>query len=298
MSRRAEVEAVNCKTCRIEVEEAETSEPLSARTRAHTETCSACRDFLIERRSLRQLLGSLEIVAAPPDFDFRLRARLNATAGQENSRRIWWPGLAPGRSAIALAASLALVIGAWGIFNQINLNRPEATPSTEAVVNMAANESQPKGIIPASSIPQVDPIAEERAAHHDGDPQSGLTGATKRRPNVDPFRGRKLNGERTDTASDANDSDSEIRSIDFGGLNPSPQLYPTGIYNPAVDPNPSIIVPVRALAQPAKFSLLEAGRGDSLIFSLRNVTFGSEQLIERGEPSQDITPASEASDIW
>jgi hypothetical protein len=293
------MEAMNCKTCRIEVEEAEMSAPLSGHARAHAETCPACRAFLVERRSLRQLLGSLERVAAPPDFDFRLRARLSAAAGQENSRRIFWgPGFAPGRSAVALVASLALLIGAGVIFKQLNLNRTEETQSIEAVAQRGANGSQPERIVSTSPIPPVDSPAEERAAHHDDDAQSGLTTATKRRPEADGSHQRKPDNERTDTASGASDGDSEIRSIDFGGLNPSPQLYPTGISNPAVDPNPSIIVAVRALAQPAKFSLVEAGRGASLIFSLRSVTFGSEQLIERGEPSQDITAASEASDIW
>lgn len=290
------MEAMSCKACRIEIEEAAGGEPLSAQARAHAETCLPCRAFLVERQSLRRLLGSLEPVTAPPDFDFRLRARLSA-AGRENSRRIWRPGFAPGRSAVALAASLALVIGAFVIFKQINFNRTEAPPSTQAVAKMDANGSQPERIVSSSSTPPASSPDEGRAAHHDGHVQSGLTMAAKRRSVVDPLRGRKLNGPRTETASGANDSDSEIRSIDFGGLNPSPQLYPTGIYNPAVDPHPSIIVPIRALAQPAKFSLLEAGRGAPPIFSLRNVTFGSEQLIERSEPSQD-TSATEASDIW
>src|SRR5918998_725176 len=123
---------MNCQACRIEIEEAEGDEAVSARARAHAETCLSCRVFRIERQSLRRLVGSLETVAAPPDFDFRLRARLGA-AGQEDRRRLAaWPGFAPGMSAIALAASLALVIGAAIIFKQISFNRPDATGSNES----------------------------------------------------------------------------------------------------------------------------------------------------------------------
>lgn len=291
------MEAMNCQACRIEIEEAEEDEALSARARAHAETCLSCRAFRIERQSLRRLVGSLETVAAPPDFDFRLRARLGA-AGQEDRRRLAaWPGFAPGTSAMALAASLALVIGAAIIFKQINFNRPDTTTgSTEATATTHANGTEPERVVSTPPpIALANSPTEEGAAHHNDTVQSNSTAATKRRASVDVVRERKLNIERKATASVSDDNDPGIRSIDFGGLNPSPQVYPTGIYNPAVDPSPSIIVPLRALARPAKF-LFDEGRGASPIFSLRNVTFGSEKLIERSEPSG--VAAADASDIW
>jgi hypothetical protein len=241
-------------------------------------------------------VGSLETVAAPPDFDFRLRARLSA-AGQEDRRRLAaWPGFAPGMSVIALAASLALVIGAAIIFKQINFNRPEATGSTEATSTTHANGTEPGHVV--STPPPIvlaNSPTEETAAHHNDIAQSNSTAAARRRASVDVVRERKLNIERKATASVPDDNDTGISSIDFGGLNPSPQVYPTGIYNPAVDPSPSIIVPLRALARPAKF-LFDEGRGASPIFSLRNVTFGSEKLTEHSEPSG--AAAADASDIW
>jgi hypothetical protein len=290
------MEAMNCQACRIEIEEAEGDEALSARARAHAETCLSCRTFRIERQSLRRLVGSLETVAAPPDFDFRLRARLGA-AGQEDRRRLAaWPGFAPGTSAIALAASLALVIGAAIIFKQINFNRPETTGSTEATATTHADGTEPGRV--ASTPPPImlaNSPTEETAAHHKDTAQSNLTAAARRRASVDVVRERKLNIERKATASVPDDNDPGISSIDFGGLNPSPQVYPTGIYNPAVDPSPSIIVPLRALARPAKF-LFDEGRAASPVFSLRNVTFGSEKLIEHSKPSG--AAAADASDIW
>lgn len=291
------MEAMNCKACRVEIEEAERDESLSALALAHAETCLPCRAFRVERRSLRRLVGSLERVAAPPDFDFRLRARLNAAGSEDRSRFTAWPGFALGRSSLALAAALALVIGAWVIFKQINFNQTNPTGSNEAVATLPkTTPSEPVISAPESTTSANPSIVVDGAAHHNGDAQSSsLTEASGRRAIADGLRERRFNVERKASAPVASDNDSEIRSIDFGGLNPSPQLYPTGIYNPAVDPNPSIIVPVRTLAQPAKF-LFGEGRGSSPIFSLRNVTFGSEKLIERSE-----TPgatAAEATDIW
>lgn len=288
------MEAMNCKACRIEIEEAETNEPLSTHARAHVETCLPCRAFRAERESLRQLVGSLETVGAPPDFDFRLRARLNA-AGREDSRRLTaWLGFAPGMSALALAASLALVVGAAVIFRQVNFNRQAATRSTETVAAVTANESRTERV--DSSAPSIAPVAsavDGGATHHYDNATRNLLAANRRVRSADSLREPKLNVVSGTTASSG--TDTGISSVDFDVHNPSPQLTPPGIYNPAVDPNPSIIVPVRALAQPAKFSFDE-GRGAAGVFSLRNVTFGSEKLIEQGSPSLLIE--HDASDIW
>jgi hypothetical protein len=282
------MEAMNCKACRIEIEEAEANEPLSASARAHAETCLPCGAFRVERQALGQLIGSLETVTAPPDFDFRLRARLSA-AGREERRRFAWPRLAHGMSALALAASLALLIGAGVIFRQVGFNRQPATQPNGTVTNIV----KPVRVVvdPPTSPSAVTPI-EELATHHGDKAPLNLVSASRRGRGGELFREPKLNVAGNTSASAA--TDPGITSIDFDVHNPSPSVYPTGIYNPAVDPNPPIIVPVRALAQPAKF-LLDEGRGVAAhIFSLRNVTFGSEKLVEGNEP----TLVTDASDIW
>jgi len=65
-----------CRVTRREIDESELNQKLSNQTLSHLEVCSACRDFRAERASLRELVGSLEPVAAPGDFDVRLRARI------------------------------------------------------------------------------------------------------------------------------------------------------------------------------------------------------------------------------
>ena len=291
------MEAINCKACRIEIEEAEAvNQSLSARARAHAEACLPCRTFSEERQALRRLVGSLETVVAPPDFDFRLRARLTAS-NSENGRRFTWPGFAPSVSSIALAASLALAIAVAAIvFKQVNFDGTNATQPNEDVVTMPVNKPQRETIVTTpESIAPVNAPLEERVVNHNDKARRNLIAANWRRGNADVFGGRKFDAERN-IAVTASDGDTDIRSNDFDVHKPSPQIYPPGVYNPAVDPNPSIIIPVRALIQPAKF-LFGDGQGRSHIFSLRTVSFGSEKLIEQKEDTR-LMMTLDASDIW
>ena len=291
------MEVMNCKTCRVEIEEVEARQSLSSAARAHTETCLPCRTFSDERRALRQLVGSLETVAAPPDFDFRLRARLAASHGSANNRRFTWPGLAPRVSTLALAASLVLLITAAVVFKQVNFDGTKVSQPTEMVATVPENEQQREESLVDTheAIAPVNlPFVDRGTINHKNKVQRTLIASNWRPGSADSFDDRKFEIERNTTAA-ASGTDSDIRSNDFDVHKPSPGVYPAGVYNPAVDPNPSIIIPVRALFQPAKF-LFGRGRRASQAFSLRNVTFGSEQLIEQDGNTSLMT--SDASDIW
>ncbi len=72
-----------CRATRREIDESELNQGLSDQARLHVSLCPSCRGFQAERTGLRELVGSLEPVAAPGDFDLRLRARL---AGEQQSR--------------------------------------------------------------------------------------------------------------------------------------------------------------------------------------------------------------------
>lgn len=293
------MEAMNCKACRVEIEEAETaSQSLSARARAHAEACLPCRTFGDERQALRRLVGSLGTVAAPPDFDFRLRARLAAASHNEDSRRFAWRGFAPCIPSMALAASLALVIAAVVVvYRQVDFNSTNVTPPSDALATAPVNKPQTKISVvdTPESIAPVDVPIEERAAGHQDKVQRTLMAANWRRGSADAFSSRKFDVERNITAT-ASAGETDIRSNDFDVHKPSPQIYPPGVYNPAVDPTPSIIIPIRALFQPAKF-LFGDGQGGSRTFSLRTVTFGSEKLIEQNEDARALM-TSDDSDIW
>ncbi|HYG09958.1 MAG TPA: hypothetical protein VD835_08440, partial [Pyrinomonadaceae bacterium] len=67
---------MNCQKCKTEIEDRDLRrESLSHAAQAHMAACANCRVFGEERLALRRLVGGLEKVSAPADFDFRMRAR-------------------------------------------------------------------------------------------------------------------------------------------------------------------------------------------------------------------------------
>jgi anti-sigma factor RsiW len=107
---------MNSKTCRHarqEIDESEIGQALSEVTTAHLASCAPCAQFRSERASLRELIGGLEPVVAPADFDMRLRARIARDgSGAEPqpffARFIGMPAIAAASVAV-LAVALAVI---------------------------------------------------------------------------------------------------------------------------------------------------------------------------------------------
>ena len=98
----------SCEVIRRELDELMLDDTCSSAAMEHLRECAACSEFHEKQTKLRQMVGGLGTVAAPPDFDFRLRARL---AGESNGASIrYWP-LA--RRGLAVAA--ALIVLAFGV---------------------------------------------------------------------------------------------------------------------------------------------------------------------------------------
>ena len=109
----------NCEAIRQELDELMLDETSSVAIVEHLRECAACREFNEKQTRLRQIVGSLGTVSAPPDFDFRLRARLANDAGSATFH--FWP-LA--RRGLAFAAVLLMfVVGAMLL--RTVFNRPE-----------------------------------------------------------------------------------------------------------------------------------------------------------------------------
>jgi hypothetical protein len=293
------MEAMNCKACRIEIEESETRESLSAEARLHAETCLPCRTARDEHLSLRRLIGSLEAVAAPPDFDLRLRARLAATEGESN-RRPAWLLLAPGSLTLAgVAASLVLAILAAVVYRQARLDQPG--PTRPAVVSdqgsvrvkdsdagreaVASNSNRTEG---ASST--GDPTAPQ---NHPSENLPATLGTNNRGPHILINRPFSPVARRDAVASGSGNRD--INSYESGLSPTAPLITPPGVYNPVVDPERFIALPVRTSNRPVTF-LLKGLDGTPHAVPLKLVTFGSEKLIEQNEATGAFT--FDASDIW
>ena len=99
-----------CGPVRRELEELMLGEDCSMSATQHLRECGDCREFHQKQTKLRQIVGSLGVVEAPADFDFRLRARLaneSSSAGFQ-LRSMQWSFATKG---FAAAAMILLFIG-------------------------------------------------------------------------------------------------------------------------------------------------------------------------------------------
>src|SRR5215813_264506 len=93
---------------------------LGAMEHHHLGECEACRVYAAETNALLNLLAATPHVEAPPDFDFRLRARI-ATAKSERSS-VWkalaglWSGQVGWSRAAATMAAVAVVASAVTLY--------------------------------------------------------------------------------------------------------------------------------------------------------------------------------------
>ena len=113
---------INPKACRIvrrEIDESELNLRLSDQLQAHIASCPACRAFRDERTRLHQLVGSLEPVTAPADFDVRLRARI-AAERQRPERASLFPHFLVCTPVMAAAAVIVMLAASIVWFTERN----------------------------------------------------------------------------------------------------------------------------------------------------------------------------------
>ena len=129
--------SLECRVTRQQIDELELGERPSERATAHLSLCAGCRDFRAERNELRQLVGSIESVVAPADFEMRLRARLAREQAPRRepffARLIRTPALA--------AAALFVMVGGTLVW----VAQKDIEPSTQV-----ATVQQPSPVAAAS----------------------------------------------------------------------------------------------------------------------------------------------------
>lgn len=131
-----------CELIRRELDELMLDETCSTAAGQHLRECGACREFQEKQTKLRQIVGSLGTVAAPADFDFRLRARLANESGSAASHFnfVTWPVLRGGFAAAALL--LVFATGAYLVRNA--LNQPPASDQSAKEGSGPAVRETPK----------------------------------------------------------------------------------------------------------------------------------------------------------
>jgi hypothetical protein len=153
---------MNSKTCREmrrQIDELDLGQDPNAQIAAHLISCPACVAFRNERAALRSLVGSVEPVVAPADFDMRLRARIAATRSAEPqpffARLIGVP-------AIAMAAVVVLAVGTTVLISQRNsapttgvtAQQQPAPPTGNQVTTAAPSKSPESASLVASASAQ------------------------------------------------------------------------------------------------------------------------------------------------
>lgn len=165
-----------CRATRREIDESELNQPVSDQAHSHLAACASCSGFRAERASLRELVGSLEPVTAPGDFEMRLRARI--ASEQVRARQPFIFRFVTSTPAIAAAALVVMLATSLVWFAQRNksqqLSSIAATPST-APPNEATAVSQPAAPSNGSNVPVGIPApagTESRAGRQDRDGNS------------------------------------------------------------------------------------------------------------------------------
>jgi hypothetical protein len=127
-----------CNQVRFEIDEKDLTAALSTSAMEHLRHCSECQEFQNKETKLRQIVGSLEPVNAPPDFDFRLRARLAndrtvASYRSISAVRVW-------RMRSAAVAAMLLIFAATVYLIRQNWPVPPTTDSDQTT--RASNETK------------------------------------------------------------------------------------------------------------------------------------------------------------
>jgi hypothetical protein len=248
-----------CQAIQREIDEANLNGELSASAQEHLGRCDKCRRFHHEHRMLRGLMAELETVGAPPDFDFRLRARL----ARENPSNGFRGHLLTARPLAAIAAVLVLVIAGVVVRNQLSSRNQTATGET------ASNIGSPS--------PAPNKVAGDKEAGHERDKAPEKPSLANDLP-VDrpvvkslPPHGSKA-GELRNT-----------RSSNSGGVaNQRP-----GVKEYALDGAPVTTLDARTgmVEVPIDTSVfrlsIDNGRGVARTISLPPVSFGSQRLLPR-----------------
>lgn len=245
---------INCRSVRREIDDAELGAHLSSLAYTHLKQCAECETFRDERTKLRDMVSSLGIVAAPGDFEFRLRARLaGETRGSTNRFALGDFGLGLRAATFALVL-LAVVSGL--VF--VNFR----SPANDTVT------SQPK---PQSNLEAVNPGAKEnKEVAVAGAPLPAITLT----PSVVDQRVPKRRQVRT------GQSTREFASTQ------------ARVFNQANLTEGSNVFPIAASYQKLRLSV-DNGRGNSRTISLPGVSFGSQRSVSQN-PSALMASARDA----
>jgi hypothetical protein len=156
----------NCEVIRRELDELMLEQTCSPAAVEHLRECAACREFHQKQTKLRQIVGGLGTVAAPPDFDFRLRARLanEASSATFHLKSFAQRSLAVAAVLIVVATGIVLVRNIMNRPDQIAVEQqPQAQPPAPKPVESPKTGVNPQEFSAAVTANSPQRIRKERA---------------------------------------------------------------------------------------------------------------------------------------
>ena len=270
---------MNCQKCKNEIEERDLRrEHLSDAAEAHLSACAGCRAFGEERLALRRLVGGLEKVSAPADFDFRVRARMAAELSARRAPRLF--NFAPAALSWPLAACLALVVSAALYFQQ---QQPDAvTPAEQA---SAASPMSP--VAEATPInEQASDRASDRASDQVSEGAKVITVNTRQPDAATPLRNqaaqrRRVLPERVTAAvreATLETTEARVEDSSSAGLMGSTVRFDAT----AARRGEGALIPVQLGASERPLNVVLRDRsGEARTISVDSVSFGSRDVIGR-----------------
>ena len=262
---------IDCQNTRREVEAASPGDLLGSTANDHLKACSECGAFREEEWKLRTLVSSLGTVAAPGDFDFRLRARL---AGEKRgAMRASGVGIFSfGFRPAALAT--VLLIGATLLFVGMRTQPNNTEVTRETTPNKINTETPVQAEVetPQKSATDGADLAAELGNRQTKPVDVKLTAKDSSRHSR-----RQRPGFRHGEIISAQES-GRVSTRDLAGT-PATVVKAT---NPGADPLWSNAFPIGASFQSLKVSL-DDGRGSSRTISLPSVSFGSQRVLTQGQ---------------
>ena len=269
----------DCKLVRREIDEADLNQQLSSAASQHLQSCPACRSFRDEGRGLRSLMSSLETVAAPADFDFRLRARLAREKDRPHS--VFAIGDLIGARSLATVA-LLLLIAVAGI---IVRNRMSSTGGRVAVQSTAIPEvrtarEEIKGITP--TVPPGKSQRDSENVASKGSQTSVTTG---------PIQQRRARTPSTGGLKAASVVAQNKQGVRESGETPATVIT---LVRPA-DAEPVVRIPIDARS--LRLSV-DNGRGSARTISLPSFSFGSQRVLASGFSFAPTAFEKEHKGVW
>jgi len=242
---------INCEAIRRELDELMLDAAWSAAAAHHLHECADCREFQQQQNRLRQIVGSLGTVAAPADFDFRLRARLAGDASNAGFHlsSAYWPF-----ARRALAAAALLLVFATGVVLVRNIVNQQK--GTEEIANQAEPAPPPPPSPKATlEVKEVKPPEFSAAI-----PKSDAPPVVKK----ERLGASGSNGKRS------------VASMDFSNER-------AAVINgsEAVGNSRTAVFSIDASLQSLRVSL-DDGRGNARTISVPTISFGSQRMMPNG----------------